>query len=592
TLPLHAIQIVVDHVVGSSRVRYDGVRPNSNEYRTLLRPLLWICHGFHAIAYPRYCYLAKLNFARLRSNSFATQNPPHFPLSSGYRLLYDFRYPTHHLARELVIELLAKDIYSGKALRCLSQAPYDGCAFPLVRRITFIVFVDTIYTDYEAHDSAWVSRMNELFNLGEDNATGLADIEDRTTDPLEIEANISSFVQRVKEMAPELGEIEVRLVSDTRPERTDRHVEELISQLFRLVSRVTYRDYDGYSAAVDLQINPVSNLVHIEHSSELIHTSFAQLVQRNSSTLRSLVIGNSNDIDLGAFMKTSDDTHITYPRLEALKLTGLWDYPELPTSAFKDVIPFPCLRSLSLQVCYPFDDDTLFRGNATTLTYLEMGLDNRTISILLKYNVFTQSSHPKLSYVNFEEIGDIVPHSFNDYADYVQFSLSIAPKAAARAIGGISSRTLLVPALPLLCDYACIQVLMLPYVCVDHWQVIALIKSLPLLSDLHAPPPSLGSRPTGIVDEQLPAYVISHYSPIGKRFRCWHLSCDARAIDLQGVIRAVLLLALVCPNFDCFNTGCTRRNQFRELMEVGIASDMFKEYAPRLRRLLFNAWRG
>ncbi|KAJ2411891.1 hypothetical protein GGF41_006247, partial [Coemansia sp. RSA 2531] len=130
--------------------------------------------------------------------------------------------------------------------------------------------------------------MNELFNLGEDNATGLADIEDRTTDPLEIEANVSSFVQRVKEMAPELGEIEVRLVSDTRPERTDRHVEELISQLFRLVSRVTYRDYDGYSAAVDLQINPVSNLVHIEHSSELIHTSFAQLVQRNSSTLRSL----------------------------------------------------------------------------------------------------------------------------------------------------------------------------------------------------------------------------------------------------------------------------------------------------------------
>ncbi|KAJ2344119.1 hypothetical protein GGH92_004623 [Coemansia sp. RSA 2673] len=209
TLPLHAIQIVVDHVVGSSRVRYDGVRPNSNEYRTLLRPLLWICHGFRAIAYPRYCYLAKLNFAHLISHSFATQNPPRSPLSSGYQLLYDFRYPTHHLARELVIELLAKYIYSGEALRCLSQAPYDGCAFPLVHKITFIVFVDTTYTDYEAHDSAWVSRVNELFNLGEDNATGLADIEDQTTDPLEIEANVSSFVPRVKEMAPELGEIEV-----------------------------------------------------------------------------------------------------------------------------------------------------------------------------------------------------------------------------------------------------------------------------------------------------------------------------------------------------------------------------------------------
>ncbi|KAJ2344118.1 hypothetical protein GGH92_004622 [Coemansia sp. RSA 2673] len=221
-----------------------------------------------------------------------------------------------------------------------------------------------------------------------------------------------------------------------------------------------------------------------------------------------------------------------------------------------------------------------------------MGLDNRTISLLLKYNVFTQSSHPKLSYVNFEEIGDIVPHSFTDYADYVQFSLSIAAKAVAHVIAGISSRTLLVPALPLFCDYACIQVLMLPYVCVDHWQAIALIKSLPLLSDLHAPPPSLGSNPTGIVDEQLPVYVLSQYSPIGKRFRCWHITYDARAIDLQGVIRAVLLLALVCPSFDCFNTGCRRRNQFREMTEVAVASDMFKEYAPCLCRLLFNGWRG
>ncbi|KAJ2869479.1 hypothetical protein GGH93_006151 [Coemansia aciculifera] len=496
------------------------------------------------------------------------------------------------MARGLVVELLANDIFSGKVSKFLSQAPYDGCAFPLVRKITFFVLMDNMFDNDEAHESAWVNRMNELFELGEDNSADLLDIEDRTTDPSEIEANISSFVRRVKDMAPEIDEIDVRLLSDTRPERTNRHFEDLISRLFQLVGRVTYGDYDGYSAAVDLQMNPVGKLVYIEHISELIHSSFAQLVQQNSSTLQSLIIRNSNDIDLGAFIKTVDDTLITYPHLLTLKLTGLWDYPESPTSALKDAVPFPCLRFLCLRVGYPFYDDTLFRGNATTLEYLEMGLDSRTISMLSKYNIFTRTSHPKLWHVRFDVFGELVPDPFITYAELMLFMLNVAPKAPVREIGDMVSSTKLVPALPLLGDYACIQVLTLTYACIDHWQAIALIKSLSLLSDLHAPPPSLGSNPPGIIDKHLPAFMVSNYPSIGKRFRCWHHTCDARMIDPLGVITSLLLLALVCPNFDYYVMANGKRNQLMEQMEATIASDMFKEYAPRLRRLLFNGWRG
>ncbi|KAJ2059269.1 hypothetical protein GGI17_004510 [Coemansia sp. S146] len=300
----------------------------------------------------------------------------------------------------------------------MSQAPYDGCAFPLVRKITFFVLMDNMFDNDKAHKNAW---------LGKDNSTDLLDIED------------------------------------------------LISRLFQLVSHATYGDYDRYSAAVDLQMNPVSNLVHIEHISKLIHSSFAQLVQQNSSTLQSLIIKNSNDIDLGAFIKTADDTLITYPRLLTLKLTRVWDYPESPMSAFKDAVPFPCLRFLCLRVGYPFNNDTLFRGNAATLKYLEMGLDSRTISMLSKYNVFTQTSHPKLQHVGFDVFGELVPDPFITYAELVLFMLNVAPRAAVQEIGIFIGCAELVPALLLLGDYTCIQVLILTYACLDHWQAIALV---------------------------------------------------------------------------------------------------------------------
>ncbi|KAJ2055108.1 hypothetical protein GGI17_006740 [Coemansia sp. S146] len=60
-LPYHVVKLIVDHVAGSSRLQFDGVTTNSDEYRILQVPLLWVCHNFRAfLSYPAHLLAKEL----------------------------------------------------------------------------------------------------------------------------------------------------------------------------------------------------------------------------------------------------------------------------------------------------------------------------------------------------------------------------------------------------------------------------------------------------------------------------------------------------------------------------------------------------
>ncbi|KAJ2616391.1 hypothetical protein GGF44_005905, partial [Coemansia sp. RSA 1694] len=171
TLPLHVVRIVVEHVVGSSRVRFAHIMPDCVGYKVLLRPLLWVCHNFRAVAYPRYCRYFYLDLNRPACDELEARNFESDAVALGY--------PTHRFAKELMLELSGAN-YSSK--------------------------------DIEA-------------------------------DPLVVEANIKSFVQRIKDMAPMVNEIRVEVDSIVeQPEIPCRHFGDLISQLLRLADRISYND--------------------------------------------------------------------------------------------------------------------------------------------------------------------------------------------------------------------------------------------------------------------------------------------------------------------------------------------------------------
>ncbi|KAJ2901006.1 hypothetical protein GGI21_004730 [Coemansia aciculifera] len=216
-----------------------------------------------------------------------------------------------------------------------------------------------------------------------------------------------------------------------------------------------------------------------------------------------------------------------------------------------------------------------------------MQLDPPLIAILKRYSVFTPTGHP-----NLQSVMTWTYSSHTAATAYIQFILNIAPNAPARAIscyGGHDES--LSPALAILEKHTSIQVLSLTDVSLLFWDAFSLVKALPLLTDLHTDVPTFGGLPQGIDIAELPEYVCSNFAPMAKQFRCWHFT-EFDDDSYTELATYMLLLALVCPNFDYAALDCSDLRSFMRVMEKKIDEPGFSQYAPRLRRLLIDGRNG
>ncbi|KAJ2016885.1 hypothetical protein GGI14_003340, partial [Coemansia sp. S680] len=465
-----------------------------------------------------------------------------------------FGYPTHHLSKEIILKINEQTVYSGEVLKLLSQEPYDGCVFQRARAFTFAF------------------------------APGYED----TISPAITLANINAFVQRIQNMAPVVTNITV-LVSyfDQSFIIAGRHFSNMISRLFQIVSGVDYNsDFEG-SAPVVLQLESIRNLSHIRFTRRNNLDPLIQLARLNAPTLQSLSIDTDIDIDISGLIRDADGNHTTYPRLLSLKLRDLFVPVASRQLEFKGAVPFPSLRSLRLWLSHSLEDDMFFRGNAGTLESLDIKLDDSTFRALCRHKVFAPGSHPKLQRVSVQYKDMFSSQPFATIAETIKFELGIGPRAAVREIGSAPPNNKVAPVISALGNHTCIQVLTILHIWLELWDVIAIIKSLPLLSDLHTMSLRIGAIPAGISRDDLPSFMLLTYASMGKRFRFCSLRDTVNNID-KDLVLCVLLLALACPNFAYAATSRSSHTQFMEMVEEAIASDMFRQYAPRLRRLLFH----
>ncbi|KAJ2066469.1 hypothetical protein GGI08_001857 [Coemansia sp. S2] len=515
-LPLHVVKLIVNHVVGSSRMKFDDVWTDSQEYKTLLKPLLWVSHNLRAIALPLYCNYFKIHIPIFPQGANGVYDLlPRRPGDDRASYKY-LGHTTHHLAKELKVELDERAIYSGRALEVLSCVPYDGCAFPLVRK-----FALTLVTE-------------ELDNVDESAEIDLP----------RAQANIKAFVERVDQLAPIVREVRVRLEDFYLTDSADRLVGYLASLLFQLADRVNY-DYEvGSATPVWQHLDTICNLTHITYTSLSSDESFLQSVRRNASTLQALDIDSEDEyVDIGGLIRNTDGSYVTYPCLLKLFLCWREDYDDDDRVVSSDVVPFPILQRLMILTEYPFGDDVVFRGNASTLECLNLKLTNSVVSMLRGFNVFTPLSHPKLQYVNIEDYEGDIPDLFATPIDYTQFVLGIGTRAHMRRIDIASIGRSIIPALSLPGAHTCIEVLKLSSLKFNLWDVFTLVKSLPLLADLHTRAPAIDNFPNAISKDELLAHVISNYAPMGERLRFWYVMCpDSYEAYTRAAFDALLLL--------------------------------------------------
>ncbi|KAJ2862286.1 hypothetical protein GGH94_004371 [Coemansia aciculifera] len=575
--------MVVNHLVGCTRLLCSGVVPDTEEHKLLLMPLLWVCQNVRTIA---AAHFYRVNTVKLYNNSFDQRSTQY---SSSRRLQKFYRF-SHRLAREVEISLDKSSVFSGQALEILSRAPFDSDGFQEARKLRLRFYLP------HWQKKEWHDRYAKLENKRSrfDTESEYNDWRNKKEQELEeqqlkkapaVTFNINALVRRIKQMAPLLREVEVECKRFGMEGATEaRFFETLLVQLLRLTPRIvlrTPRDNDP----VNLLVRGISNLVHIDIELDGIEL-IAQLARRNAATLQTLSIKTRGHGLASEFVKNADGDYVSYPRLSVLKLELYPEFERHECPALPSAVPFPNLRLLRLNGYYPFGDDVLFRGNAATLESLVLKTLRQHIAKLVDSRIFTPTSHPKLQYVKIAYTDRYRFGSLESYTEYLLVLLSIAPGAAVRSFPGCISPPDLSFEILLFADYPNIQVLDLPDVLLEIWDAITLIKTLPLLSDLHSRMPMVIPPLPGLLMHELPKYLIATYAPMGLRFRCWHLSVCSTIVS-EAVMR-VLLLALICPNFDYC---AVPKKQFKEHMdelEKALNLIRFKDHAPRLRRLLFT----
>ncbi|KAJ2440586.1 hypothetical protein GGF42_007575, partial [Coemansia sp. RSA 2424] len=376
-------------------------------------PLLWVCHNFRAFVYTRFCSHCKIDMRNYEDEVVASSCSWPGPLGN----------PTHSLAKVLDISLDLWSIYTGKALRQISSDPYDGCAFPLARTLSVNIALNS-------QDS------NDYPAESDDDCSA----EKRDIRPQEAVANIAAFVSRLKEMMPMVGKVSMSCTTAVEKllSRRDARAMRFSQQLFNAleVTTVVMDDRDSLDCCIGLE--PVSNLVDIHFTVFCESTAVIPLARRSAQTLQTLYIHSNVALCYSELIcDPSSGNCVEYPRLHRLTIIGDHDSAALRKLAFSGAVPFPNLRHLCIDGGYPFDDEVLFRGNSSTLEYLEVALHPATVAMFKRLNVFTPTSHSKLQCVNIASLVRHAPVPFATANAYMEFMLSIAPGAAVRTISDL-----------------------------------------------------------------------------------------------------------------------------------------------------------
>ncbi|KAJ2086322.1 hypothetical protein GGI16_006623 [Coemansia sp. S142-1] len=370
-LPDHVVRMVVNHLVGSTRLLSIGITPDTVEHKLLLMPLLWVSQNFRTVASASFY---RVNAVLINGEEFATSlNPP-----AASRRLKRFYESTHHLAEEVHIMLDQSRVFSGRALEVLSRAPFDNGGFQEARKLKF----KFDKTDREIIE--WHNRSAQFHRQ-----------ERQLEDESMVVFNISEFVKRVKQMAPKLYEIEIEYRMSGLEDYPKRGVFELLLvQLIQLGPRLVLKHLQ-FNIAARLPVDIVSDLVHIDiESSGIRH--IAHLARQNAATLQTFIMKTQGYGLASELIKSVDGGYVCYPRLRVLKLSHPADIEQYKCPPLPGAMPFPNLQRVKIAGCYPFGDDVLFRGNAAKLESLVIETRLEDITMLIKSGVFTPTSHPKL----------------------------------------------------------------------------------------------------------------------------------------------------------------------------------------------------
>ncbi|KAJ2157508.1 hypothetical protein GGF46_004455 [Coemansia sp. RSA 552] len=481
-----------------------------------------------------------------------------------YNFTLPYLGPTpRELVTELTLRLSWNNVFSGQALAMLDKLATETAAklvFPRCQHVQ-VVFA-TPYTDRVASNT-------------------------------KVSANIVAFTQRVKEMAPAASSVKATMCPFAYGNHTREYMQcnQVLNGLSAQVQMAQYHGWDKPHGR-GLQVHPKTGLTHLHYDWSMFGEESYQLLYAHADTLASVQLRSSGVINYNRLVQKSDRSAVIYPQLRTLRIEI--DGADLNAIQWRTphtVTFFPALREFALNNIYPFEDDTVFRGNRDILESISITIDWSSFESLRSHGMLGKGACPQLQCLAISQEKDA--HLFDSMMlppTMIGYWLQAAPKLTALSIlvNDMEIKEGLLASLPMSLCSGSLQVLVVPYVRLSLPEMATLLVQLPLLTDLHCKPGGLGkdlddAEPLNLVKTLLADFV----KPLNKQFKFWRVVPESSCMP-DVLAKMAMLLAVVCPQFTYAAVTPTKRAHYEDCLFQAMDNKPFSEYVDQIRPLFYK----
>ncbi|KAJ2160250.1 hypothetical protein GGF46_002411 [Coemansia sp. RSA 552] len=511
--------------------------------------------------------------------------------------------------RSAILELLCAEYF----LRVVGSSVQDeftrwptklpqpgGACLGLVRTLRMDIDYNSIFNGKAVHAiyRLWNTRI--VFpNVDEVQVCIRHNSNDRNLLMHDYDSHAHVFAKYIKQMVPKMTRVCVRYVSFT--EVKDMVIgysfDALITTLFHQAEySALHLSFNDFVHSYQPQItHALSQIACCWNES---YDQMVPLIHASSDTLLDLRItcyGLSRD-KLHLLFVSPNNHYVIYHQLERLVFEKAACREDLYRPTLPQIKPLPKLQYLKLGILYPFGDDLLFRGNEDTLERLEVTPDLLMLQVLERHSVF-QGNHHNLKHISvdpYEYPGDRDSAREGQMAAAIaQFVHRASPSPQTVEVQEYRAGQKLVCSIAHSMHMSTLQVLHIRHSPLTLTDIIALLQSLPLLSELSCICGGLGEEAIGVPLVRLAESMHQMHYPLSHTFTTWDVVHDYRMPlnhnkAVSDVVSCAWMLSIMCPSFVRASVGRLHRRRFNSLVNQAISMNSSAKYATHFNNLLIR----
>ncbi|KAJ2056772.1 hypothetical protein GGI17_006020 [Coemansia sp. S146] len=563
SLPMLVVEKIVEYLEGRLIDFVVKCVSKHNETKKILYPLLSVSEIWCEAALASICDNCEIVFDNTRG--FFQVKYPAWSAGVSYS-----QFPRNNMVKRVVVTAPNwKDMCDKNSAETIAWSQYSGAIFPSAT--TLLVKLNKSKAVYSKPGSA-ISPPT------------------LTPNPVNWRAGAVDFACALLQLTPAITGVSVVTISVDATDKSHRDLRDmLVSELCRgSVTRLDVKNYIGHPL-LSLLLHDVSRLMSITQGSGIACLLIARLAYLNARTLKELHIKPATLDDWSSLIGGGIESPASYTSLVSLSMvfpTGhnLWCW-----TTVEGIAPFPALSKLTISGGYPFDDNTLFRGNRGMLQKFSISFYTIARNALGRSGVFERSGITRVSSIHIVLTSDTYEPTPSD--DLVRkqmhriLEISTIMKLGCNPIYGQMLNKRVLNALCAAPSTAILQHLTLFHQRCDIGNVISIIDALPSLVSLTSQICGSAKRIGLIPENEHPSALHERYFPLSNNFRVLRVSSVVN-IDIGIVSIVAMQIAVICPNFAYVDLPLEVRKAFRGKATWSSKNGPFKTYGDALRRLI------